>query len=118
LFPNTSLDVPSPDETNPRWVGGFPKAGDNFVINRSDQGWADLDFSQFGDGPAQRFLAEAGAGETIRVKWALPGGVIYDRASPHYRDLLDNYYIPQTHFDAPFTVPDIVAHGEDRWVFH
>jgi penicillin amidase len=118
LFPNASLNVPSPDETNPRWVGGFPKPGDNFAINRSDQGWADLNFSQFGDGPAQRFLAEAGPGETMRVKWALPGGVIYDRRSPHYRDLLDNYYIPETHFDAPFTVPDIVAHGEDRWVFH
>ena len=118
LFPNSALELPPPDEANPRWRGGFPKAGDNFVINRSDQGWADLDFSQLGDGPAQRFLAEAGAGETIRIKWALPGGTIYDRASPHYRDLLDQYYIAQTHFDAPFAVEEIVAQGEDRWVFH
>jgi penicillin amidase len=117
LFPSGSLNLPPPSETNPRWVGGFPKPGDNFVINRSDQGWADLEFSQFGDGPAQRFMAEAGPGETIKVKWALPGGTIYDRSSSHYRDLLDRYYIPQTHFDAPFAVSEIVAQGEDRWVF-
>jgi penicillin amidase len=107
LFPNPALDL-----------GPFPKAGDNFVINRADQGWDDLDFSQYGDGPAQRFLAEAAPGEPIKVKWALPGGAIYDSRSPHYRDLLDNYYLPQTHFDAPYAVPEIVAAGESRWEFH
>jgi penicillin amidase len=107
LFPNHALDL-----------GPFPKAGDNFNINRADQGWADTDFSQFADGPAQRFLAEAAAGETIKVKWALPGGVIYDSRSPHYRDLLDMYYLPQKHFDAPFSVAEIVANGENRWEFH
>ena len=118
LFPNSALELPNNTDTNPRWAGGFPKPGDNFVINRSDQGWADLSFAQFGDGPAQRFLAEADAGGRMRVKWALPGGVIYDRASPHYRDLLDQYYIAEGHFDAPFELADIVAQGEDRWVFH
>ncbi|MBV8761425.1 MAG: penicillin acylase family protein [Deltaproteobacteria bacterium] len=107
LFPNHALDV-----------GPFPKAGDNFVINRADQGWDDTNFSQFGDGPAQRFLAEAAPGQPITVKWALPGGTIYDSRSPHYRDLLDNYYLPMTHFDAPYTVPEIVAAGESRWDFH
>ena len=107
LFPNNDLNL-----------GPFPKAGDNFVINRADQGWDDLDFSQYGDGPAQRFLAEAAPGESIKVKWALPGGAIIDSRSPHYRDLLDNYYLPQTHFDAPYAVPEIVAAGESRWEFH
>lgn len=107
LFPNPALNL-----------GPFPKAGDNFVINRADQGWDDTDFSQFGDGPAQRFLAEAAPGEPIKVQWALPGGAIYDSRSPHYRDLLDTYYLPQTHFDAPFSIPEIVAAGESRWEFH
>ncbi len=107
LFPNTALNL-----------GPFPKAGDNFVINRADQGWSDLDFSQFADGPAQRFLAEATPGQEIKVKWALPGGTIYDSRDPHYRDLLDNYYIPLQHFDAPYDIPDIVANGESRWEFH
>jgi acyl-homoserine lactone acylase PvdQ len=107
LFPNPALDL-----------GPFPKAGDNFVINRADQGWDDLDFSQFGDGPAQRFLAEADPGQPIKVQWALPGGAIFDSRSPHYRDLLDNYYLPQTHYDAPYSLTDIVAAGESRWEFH
>lgn len=111
LFPNPELELPGPGEP------GFPKPGDNFAVNRSDQGWGDLDFSQSADGPAQRFLATAGRGETIRVRWALPGGAIFDSRSPHYRDLLDRYYLPETHFDAPFQVQDIIATGEHRWLF-
>jgi len=111
LFPNTELDLPAPG------APGFPKPGDNFVVNRSDQGWDDLDFSQSADGPAQRFLAIADGDGPIRVQWALPGGVIYDSRSPHYRDLLDTYYLTHTHFDAPFTVVDIQQAGESRWLF-
>jgi penicillin amidase len=116
LFPNPQLNLPREGESAAT-AGGFPKAGDNFVINRADQGWSDLSFAQYADGPAQRFLAEATTGQPIKVKWQLPGGVIFDSRSPHYRDLLDKYYLPQTHFDAPFLVPDIVAAGEDHWVF-
>ncbi|MCX5745455.1 MAG: penicillin acylase family protein [Proteobacteria bacterium] len=115
LFPNPNLDLPAPGESS---TGGFPKAGDNFAVNRADQGWADLDFSQSADGPAQRFLAETTADGAIAVKWALPGGVIYDKRSAHYRDLLDQYYLPETHFDAPFTLDQIIAAGETRWTFH
>jgi acyl-homoserine lactone acylase PvdQ len=116
LFPNPQLNLPREGESAAT-AGGFPKTGDNFVVNRADQGWQDLSFAQYADGPAQRFLAEAAPGETIKVKWQLPGGTIFDSRSKHYRDLLDNYYLAQTHFDAPFLVPDIVAAGEDRWVF-
>ncbi len=119
LFPNPHLDIPAPGETG---LPGFPKPGDNFVINRADQGWSDLNFSQSADGPAQRFLATTATGEdgqdTIAVKWALPGGVIYDKRSPHYRDLLDIYYLPLQHFDAPFTLNQILTNGESRWTFH
>jgi penicillin amidase len=115
LFPNTALNVPAPGELP---TGGFPKAGDNLVVNRADMGWSSLSFSQFADGPAQRFLAIAAPGRKIAVKWQLPGGTIYDSRDPHYRDLMDNYYIPQHHFDAPFSVDEIVAAGESRWEFH
>ncbi len=106
LFPNSALNL-----------GPFAKAGDNFVVNRADPGWSDTDFSQAVDGPAQRFLAEAAPGQTISVKWALPGGTIYDSRDRHYRDLLDNYYLPATQFDAPYAVPEIVTAGESRWEF-
>ncbi len=116
LFPNSALSLPAGGEP------GFSKSGDMFVINRSDTSWSGLDFSQSADGPAQRFLAEArkdalGNPQPIKVKWALPGGVIYDPASPHYRDLLDNYYLPEKHFDAPYTLDEINAAGETRWLF-
>ncbi len=114
LFPNSNLELPGRGE-EPR--GGFPKAGDNFVINRADQGWDDLDFSQDADGPAQRFLATSEPDRPISIKWQLPTGVIYDKASPHYRDLLDLHYLPQQHFDAPYLIPEIVRDGETRWVF-
>lgn len=113
LFPNTALDLPGPG------MPGFPKAGDNFVVNRSDQGWDDLDFSQFADGPAQRFIAiSRGADKALAVRWALPGGVIYDSRSPHYRDLLDNYYLTETHFQAQYDdYYELVNVGESRWIF-
>ncbi|HWO20463.1 MAG TPA: penicillin acylase family protein [Kofleriaceae bacterium] len=114
LFPNPVLNLPAPGETATK---GFPKAGDNFVVNRADMGWRSLKFSQSADGPAQRFIAVARPGETITVRWQLPGGVIFDSRSPHYRDLLDLYYLPEQHFDAPYEVAAIVKDGEVRWEF-
>lgn len=114
LFPHIQLELPKRGELA---LPGFPKAGDNFVVNRSDQGWNDLDFSQSADGPAQRFLATSEPDGPISIKWQLPSGVIYDPESPHYRDLLDNHYLPERHFDAPYVVPDIVRDGEARWLF-
>lgn len=114
LFPHAKLELPARGELA---LPGFPKPGDNFVVNRADQGWNDLDFSQSADGAAQRFLATSEPGRPISIKWQLPTGVIYDPASPHYRDLLDMHYLPQQHFDAPYLVPEIVRAGESRWLF-
>lgn len=117
LFPNSDLRIPEDGE--PGAENGFPRAGDNFVVNRADCGWSDLGFAQHADGPAQRFLAEAELmNGTVRLRWALPGGTIYDRQSPHYRDLLDEYYLQNRHFDAPYATPEIIAEGESRWVFY
>jgi len=114
LIPNPALNLPVANETP---TGGFPRAGDNFNINRADMGWENLSFSQYADGSAQRFIAVAKDGQPIQVRWQLPGGTIYDSRSPHYRDLLDNYYLPEHHFDAPFQVSEIVRDGESRWEF-
>ncbi|MBP9204193.1 MAG: penicillin acylase family protein [Kofleriaceae bacterium] len=116
LFPNSALNLPTSRETNPDWIGGYPKPGDNFVVNRADQGWRDLELRQHADGPAQRFLAEATPGQPISVRWQFPGGTVFNPPDPHYRDVLDNYYIAERHFDAPFTIPQIVTDGESRWV--
>src|SRR5205085_2737144 len=109
LFPDSDLDIPQPGE--PGNAGGFPRAGDNEAVNRADCGWGDLSFRNAADGPAQRFLAEIPMNGTVHLQWALPGGTVYDRSSAHYRDLLDKYYLPNDHFDAPYSVDEIVAAG-------
>jgi penicillin amidase len=116
LVPNPALVLPGAGEAA-ELTGGFPRAGDTFVINRADAGWQDLNFAQSSDGAAQRFLAEAEAGKKMKVKWALPGGTIFDSRSPHYRDLLDKYYLKNLHFDAPFEPAEIAAQGKERWTF-
>lgn len=107
--------VPPPDDPNPALRQGYPRAGDNFVVNRADSGYGDLVFRQ-GGGPAQRFLAGPGQDGLLRVRMALPGGTIYDRTSPHYRDLMDDYYINGLYFTVPFTTTEITSTGEERWV--
>ncbi|MBK7535524.1 MAG: penicillin acylase family protein [Myxococcales bacterium] len=116
MLPNPGLNLPDASD-GPAMRGGFPRAGDTFVINRADTGWGDLDFSQSADGAVQRFLAEAEHGRKIKVKWQIPGGTIFDTRSPHYRDLLDNSYRPEQHFNAPFERRDVIATGEQRWLF-
>lgn len=117
LFPETNLNVPPPNDPDPALRGGYPSAGDTFVVNRADAGWKDLDFSHTADGPAQRFLAEVEAGGTVRARMSLPGGTIYNRSSEHYRDLLDDYYMKGQQFDLPYSTAEVVAAGKERWVF-
>ncbi|MEZ4362199.1 MAG: penicillin acylase family protein [Kofleriaceae bacterium] len=114
VLPNPALTLPGAAEG---LGSGFPRDGDTFVINRADAGWQDLDFAQSSDGAAQRFLVEAEPGQKMKVKWQLPGGTVFDSRSAHYRDLLDNYYLKQVHFDVPFELPEIVSAGEERWTF-
>jgi penicillin amidase len=109
-----AFGLPAPGDPDP---GGFPRAGDGFTVSRADPGWSDLDFSELA-GPVHRLVAEARPGRPITVRWALAGGAIQDRRSPHYRDLLDRFYLTDQLFDAPSSIDDIVAAGESRWVFH
>ena len=109
-----AFGLPAPGDPDP---AGFPRAGDGFTVSRADAGWSDLEFSELA-GPALRLLAESRPGRPIAMKWALPGGAVFDRRSPHYRDLLDQGYLTDELFDAPDSIDEIVAAGESRWVFH
>ena len=68
----------------------------------------------YGEGITGRVLA---TGQPILVRWQLPGGVIFDSRSAHYRDLLDKYYLREVHFEAPYATNEIVRDGEVRWEF-
>ena len=115
LFPDTNLNIPPPNDPDPDLRNGYPRAGDNFAVNRADCTWDDLAFEQDGAGPAQRMIAMVRDGAT-RIRLAIPGGTVYDPESPHFRDLMDAYYIPNAYFDVPFSTAEIVERGEERWV--
>lgn len=118
LLPNPALNLPPPDAANPAQATGYPVAGDNFNVNRANSGYSDLNF-QFADvGPAKRMLATPAADGLLRARMSLPGGAVFDRSSPHYRDLMDEYFVTNKHFDVPFTTAEIVGNGEERWLLH
>jgi penicillin amidase len=71
-------------------------------------------------GPAIRFVAELDPSGP-KARNALPGGEIFDPASPHYRDMLELWRKNQT-FDFAFKESDVAAsaklelgkHGDGR----
>jgi len=96
---------------------GTPRAGDQFSVSPSDPALRDLAFAERSGGTALRMAAEApGDGAAITVKWSLPGGTIDDPRSPHDRDLLAGFLSDHL-VSAAFSIDEIVAAGEARWVF-
>jgi penicillin amidase len=112
LVPSDSLNVPN--ETDPVELrAGFPRPGDNFSVDASSPGLGDLDF-RYGHGPSIRHLVEFTAPGTPHARIALPGGQVFDRSSPHFRDLVDEYWRHNQYFDLPWTVSEIIDHAETR----
>lgn len=113
LIPDKSLNVPPEDDPNPLLREGFPRPGDQFSVDSSNNGYTDFDFS-YGHGPSMRHLTEFEPGQPPRTRIAVPGGAVYDRASPHYRDLVDEYWRHNRYFDLPWLVDQIKANVEAR----
>jgi penicillin amidase len=83
----TSLSIPAGGDAT--FPNGFPRHGDLFGVDASNYGshpgkLADVSFS-YGSGPVQRFVADV-ATPAPTVKNALPGGEVWDTASPHFKD--------------------------------
>ena len=76
----------------------------------------DMDFAQVSKGPAQRILVEVDNGRMTYWQ-SLPGGTIFDPDSPHYDDLLKDFYLVNKHFLVPWTLDEVNAAGEERWLF-
>jgi penicillin amidase len=98
-------------------AAGVARDGDNFSVSRSDPRWSDLDFAERTGGTALRMVAGSPTGGPMSVKWSLPGGTIDDPRSPHDHDLRASY-LTDTLRGAAFSIDEIVAAGEARWVFH
>jgi penicillin amidase len=112
----TEMHLPS--AYDPVFTTGFPRHGDLFAVDASDYrtSWP-LDESPaftFAIGAAQRFVVDLDpAGPR---SWnAIPGGNIWDPASPHFRDSADLWRRNQTR-SVPFSVDDVVASKESRLV--
>ena len=78
-----------PPAGDSKFPNGFPRHGDLNGIDASNFGahpgkYADLRFT-YGSGPTQRMVADV-FGPAPVVKNALPGGEVWDNASPHFRD--------------------------------
>jgi penicillin amidase len=110
-----SLSIPPVgDEVFP---SGFPRHGDSFSVDSSDFGFVGLskmpDFS-YVHGPSQRFVIDMDPSGPKAFN-ALPGGVIWDATSPHFRDEAEFWRRNQAH-PVPFLLADVVAAKESRTV--
>jgi penicillin amidase len=113
LFGSLSIP-PVGDEVFPN---GFPRHGDSFSVDSSDFGFVGLsgvpDFA-YVHGPSQRFVIDMDPSGPKAFN-ALPGGVIWDANSPHFRDEAEFWRRNQAH-PVPFLLADVVAAKESRTV--
>jgi penicillin amidase len=94
---------------------GFPRHGDRFNIDAADFDFAGVgqpfDFT-YGAGPTQRFVVDMDpAGPHA---WnVLPGGEIWNPASPHFADEAELWRRNQNH-PVPYLLADVIAAAESR----
>lgn len=109
--PNGALLLP----TDPEMMTGFQLAGDMFSVDRSDGGWADLDFTPQTALAYRLQLVGNPFGRPLAMRLVLPTGTVLDTRDPHYRDLLETSYLERTAFDVYLQIDDINHFGESRW---
>jgi penicillin amidase len=84
-----ALNYPPP--TDPTYPNGFPRHGENGTVDVGNHGF-DLYAYQVGgkdnspSGPAIRFACELDPVNGPQARNVLPGGEVFDPASPHYAD--------------------------------
>ena len=95
-----------PLATDPKYGKGFPRHGGIGTVDVGDYGLSTTDFS-YSEGPAIRFVCDLDPSGP-KARNALPGGEIFDPASPHYVDQLELWRQNKT-FDLAFQLGDVVA---------
>ncbi len=116
LTPSSMLDIPTATDPDPLLREGFPRPGDNYSVDASHPGTRDLDFT-YDHGPSMRHLTQFDGPGQPHTRIALPGGQVFDRSSPHYRDLMDTYWRHNQYFDLPFTIDEIIGKAESHTRF-
>jgi penicillin amidase len=94
---------------------GFPRHGDNEVVDAAAYGLGDTTDFTYGSGPQQRLVVEMTASGPVAVN-ALPGGESIDPDDPHHADEIELWRMNQV---APvyYTESDVLLHHERRWSF-
>jgi penicillin amidase len=114
----SKLSIPPAGEET--FTKGFPRHGDMFVVDASNYPlWVALDKApnhSYSSGPTQRFVVDMDPSGP-RAQNALPGGNVWDAASPHFSDEAAYWRKNQTH-PIPFSLDDVVAKKESRIVAH
>lgn len=98
-----ALNLPPPNDAT--YKSGFPRHGDDGTVDVAGHGMSKTDFT-YGEGPAIRFVCELGPDGPVGRN-ALPGGQVFDPASPHYADQLALWRKNQT-FDLAFKDADVL----------
>ncbi|APR84105.1 Penicillin amidase [Minicystis rosea] len=110
----TTLNIPPTNDTV-FGATGFPRHGDSFSIDASEYSFVGpgqpFDFT-YDAGPTQRFVIDLDPAGPKAVN-ALPGGVVWNAQSPHFRDEAELWRRNQTH-PVPFLVDDVIAAKEKR----
>jgi penicillin amidase len=113
LLPADELDIPPPDDPDRSLRRGYSRHGDVDAVDASSPGYGDFDFT-FDHGPAMRHVTEFLPGAGPKSWIALPGGASHDRASGHFRDLMDAYWSRDEYLDLPFSAQEILGKAESR----
>lgn len=120
VVPAITEDIMSiPPVNDPVFPGGFPRHGDWGAVDVGNFGLfagssPSADDYMHGSGASQRLVVEM-TPTGPRAYNALPGGQVYDPASPHHRDEAD-LWIANEAPPVAFDTADIVTHFERRIV--
>ena len=104
-----------PPEGDEKFPNGFPRHGDNFVVDACNYSLWNRENYSYSSGPQQRLVVEMRP-DGPRVWNARPGGQSQDPSSPHFADDVEFWRKNQ----APelfFREKDVVEHAEKRLRF-
>jgi penicillin amidase len=105
-FFSASLGPSIPAVGDKTYPNGFPRHGAPGTVDVGGSAASTTDFT-YTSGPAIRFVCELTKTGPV-ARNVLPGGTIYDPASPHYEDQMELWRHNQT-YDLAYQDPDVIA---------
>lgn len=114
LAPMATLRIPL--ASDPRYGNGFPRHGGIESVDAAGGGRSTTDFT-YHNGPGIRFVCELDPVKGPIARNVLPGGEVFDPASPHYRDQMELWRRNQT-FPLAYQDADVVTSARKEIARH